>query len=106
MTTSYETSTASTATQPNHNAEGNQVWNPQVGIYHKPAFNQAESYGGIVGALQDLEVQNAVIPKAYPHNFAGIIAAIQDLTFAQNQPPVVPGPDPGNGQIIIDINVR
>ena len=104
MTTSYETSTASTDTQPNHNAEGNQVWNPQVGIYHKPAFDQAESYGGIVGALQDLEVQNNVVPKAYPHNFAGIIAAIQDLTFAQNQPPVVPGPDPGNGQIIIDIN--
>ena len=104
MTTSYETSTASTDTQPNYNAEGNKVWNPQVGIYHKPAFDQAESYGGIVGALQDLQAQGASIPKAYPHNFAGIIAAIQDLTFAQNQPPVVPGPDPGNGQIIIDIN--
>lgn len=108
MTTSYETQEDRVldryGTQPNLNADGNQVWNPQVGIYHKPAINEADSYGGIVGALQDIMVQNAIIPKAYPHNFAGIIAAIQDLSFAQNTPPVVPGPNPGNGQIIIDID--
>ena len=89
---------------PTYNAEGIQVWDPSVGIYHKPAANQAHSYGGIVGALQDIMVQQGIQAKSYPHNFAGIIAAIQDLTFAQDKPPVIPGPDPGNGQIIIDID--
>ena len=98
-------STTSTyGTQPNTNADGNQVWDPQVGIYHKPAAKEAHSYGGILGALEDLMAQNAVVPKAYPHNFAGIIAAIQDLTFSQQTPPVLPGPTPGNGNIIIDID--
>ena len=105
MTTSYDTvDEPRLGTQPNYNAEGNQVWDPSVGIYHKPAANQAHSYGGIVGALQDIMVQENLNAKSYPHNFAGIIAAIQDLTFAQDKPPVIPGPDPGNGQIIIDID--
>ena len=106
MTTSYEESTEieSVGTQPNYNSAGHQVWNPEVGIYHAPAFGQRHSYGGIVGALEDIMVQNQVVPKNYPHNFAGIIAAIQDLTLAQNVPPVHPGPDPGNGNIIIDID--
>ena len=42
------------------------------------------------------------IPKSYPHNFAGIIAAIQDLESAQDLPPVHPGPKPPG--IEIDIN--
>ena len=104
MTTSYETGTQSASGQPNYDAEGHQVWNPSVGIYHKPAANQRESYGGIVGALQDIIASETGLAKAYPHNFAGIIAAIQDLQFSQSKPPVHPGPGPEGGQIIIDIN--
>lgn len=101
MTTSYENDAAAigSSRQPNYNAEGMQVWNPEVGIYHKPAFGQAESYGGIVGALQDLVVESNLVPKSYPHNFAGIIAAIQDLKFGTSEAPVIPGPNPGNGVI-------
>jgi len=106
VTTSYETqTTASASGLPRYNAEGHQVWNPSVGVYHKPAENQAESYGGIIGALQDLHVAETGVTKAYPHNFAGIIAAIKDLQIAaEGLPPVLPGPNPGGGQIIIDIN--
>ena len=106
MTTSYETETASSGSgMPTYNAEGHQVWNPSVGIYHKPAKDERESYGGIVAALQDLHVLETGVTKAYPHNFAGIIAAIKDLQIAaEGLPPVLPGPNPGGGQIIIDIN--
>jgi len=106
VTTSYETDTAaSSSTTPTYNAEGHQVWNPSVGIYHEPAKDLRESYGGIVGALQDLEVASSGTAKSYPHNFAGIIAAIQDLQIiADGEPPVHPGPGPDGGQIIIDIN--
>jgi len=90
---------------PNQDAEGHLTWNPSVGLYHKPAANQRESYGGIVGALQDHIVQQSGSSvKAYPHNFAGIIAAIQDLNIAANDVPVTPDVNPGDGQIIIDIN--
>ena len=88
-----------TTTQPNYNANGHQVWNPEVGIYAKGAFGVAESYGGIVGALQDLAVESGARSKAYPHNFAGIIAAIQDLSIASDNPPVKPGPNPGGGAL-------
>ena len=106
MTTSYETDTAATgSTTPTYNAEGHQVWNPSVGIYHEPAKDQRESYGGIVGALQDLQVEASGKAKSYPNNFAGIIAAIQDLQIiSEGAPPVFPGPGPDGGQIIIDIN--
>ena len=101
MTTSYEAQAAASGGQPNENAEGHQVWNPAVGIYHEPAKVDAHSYAGIVGALEDIQAANGYLTKAYPHNFAGIIAAIQDLKFSQLQPPVIPGPNPGNGNIII-----
>ena len=107
MTTSYESeSTESTLQEgmPSYNAQGMQVWDPAVGQYFKPGAVKRESYGGIIGALQDIQVQNGLIPKSYPENFAGIISAIQDLTLSQSAPPVHPGPDPGNGQIIIDID--
>ena len=84
---------------PKVNSKGELTWNPSVGLYHKPAANQRESYGGIVGALQDLQVAEGFETKAYPHNFAGIIAAIQDLSIAGSEAPVYPGPNPGGGVI-------
>ena len=87
---------------PSYNAEGQQVWDPAVGIYFKPGAVKRESFGGIIAAFQDLQVENGYIPKSYPENFAGIISAIQDLKLSSSQVPVIPGPNPGNGQIIID----
>jgi hypothetical protein len=89
-------------TMPSHNAEGIQVWNPSVGTYFKPAANKRESYGGIIGALQDQLVSQGSTVKAYPENFAGIISAIQDLTFTQKEPPVDPDVRPPGGDVIID----
>ena len=105
MTTSYSesTGTVGTSSMPKENSEGMLVWNPSVGLYHKPAKNERESYGGIVGALEDhIAQQSGGVTKGYPHNFAGIIAAIQDLNIAANEVPVTPDvkPDTG-GEIII-----
>ena len=104
VTTSYneEVGTAGTSAMPKTNAEGHLVWNPSVGLYHKPAAHNAESYGGIVGALQDHIEQAGDTVKAYPHNFAGIIAAIQDLNVAANDVPVTPDVNPPGGNIIIN----
>ena len=100
MTTSYsDTSASSIGNQPKKNAEGHLVWSPTVGHYYQYAKDQRESYGGVVGALQDLQESSGGVAKAYPHNFAGIIAAIQDMTASQNLPPVKPGPNPGGGQL-------
>ena len=106
MTASYdvEQQAAGEEPRPSLNADGNQVWNPSVGIYHKPAAHKAESYGGIVGALQDLHVRSAGMTKAYPENFAGIIAAIQDLGDIQYKPGSDTGEKPPGGDIIIDID--
>ena len=87
--------------QPNYNSDGEQVWNPTVGRYFEPAKNQRESYGGIVGALQDQLFRETGVAKSYPHNFAGIIAAIEDLTFTQDKPPVDPDVSPPDGDVII-----
>lgn len=90
-------------TTPDRNIEGAQVWNPSVGIYFKPASGQRESYGGVIGALQDNIAFQGGESKAYPHNFAGIISAIQDLTFTQEPaPPSPPGVKPPDGNVIID----
>ena len=104
VTTSYneEVGTAGTSAMPKENAEGHLVWNPSVGLYHKPAADQRESYGGIVGALQDHIEQAGDVVKAYPHNFAGIIAAIQDLNVAASDVPVTPDVHPPGGNIIIN----
>ena len=99
MTTSYS---PTQQTAPTENAEGELVWKPSVGIVYKPAENQAHSYGGVVGALKDGIAAAGVAPKAYPHNFAGIIAAIQDLEHAESDVPVYPGPIPPGTEI--DIN--
>ena len=73
--------------QPNVNSEGQQVWNPSVGAYFSPAKENAESFGGIVGAIQDQLASQSAVVKGYPYSFAGIISAIQDLTFAVQSPP-------------------
>ena len=106
MTASYdvEQQAAGDEPRPSLNAEGHQVWNPSVGIHFKPAAHKAESYGGIIGALQDLHVRSAGMTKAYPENFAGIIAAIQDLGDIQYKPGSDADEKPPGGDIIIDID--
>ena len=84
---------------PKVDSKGELTWNPSVGLYHKPAADQRESYGGIIGALQDIQIQEGLVTKAYPHNFAGIIAAIQDIAIGASEAPVYPGPNPGGGVI-------
>ncbi len=86
---------------PGHNAEGNQTWNPSVGVYHTPARSERESYGGIIAALQDQTVKAGGVTKAYPENFAGIIAAIKDLQLKVDVPAVDIGQYPEGGEIII-----
>jgi len=106
VTTSYseDTQTKGVGSQPHENADGNLTWKPSVGLYFQPAENNAQSYGGIIGALQDLQAQAGLEVKSYPYNFAGIIAAIQDLDIGSYKPPVVPGPTPGGGIIGPDGN--
>ena len=87
---------------PTENAEGMDVWNPSVGIYHKPAAVKRESYGGIIGALQDQHVRATGLTRYYPENFAGIIAAIQDLGEISYKPGAEEGEKPPGGEIIID----
>ena len=89
---------------PGRDAEGMQTWNPSVGIYHTPAKVKRESYGGIIGALQDVTARAGHIVKSYPENFAGIIAAIQDLAAAEYQPGSDVGEKPPGGDISIDID--
>ena len=90
------------STAPTTNSRGEQVWNPAVGIYHKPGAKYSESYGGIVAALQDLIVEStgSASEKAYPANFAGIIAAIQDLDLGENKPGSGIGDTPPGSEII------
>ena len=107
MTTSYDveaTDAGHGSAAPTRDADGNQVWNPSVGIYHKPAKKKRESYGGIIGALQDDMARAGLVVKSYPENFAGIIAAIQDLTAGEYKPGSDIGDKPPGGDISIDIN--
>ena len=99
-TTSPEGRVAGSA-MPGRDADGYQTWNPAVGLYHKPAAVKRESYGGIIGALQDIAVQSGNTTRYYPENFAGIIAAIQDLQVISDQPPTDIGEQPNGGEIII-----
>ena len=105
VTTSYtdsETELAvSRSATPTYDSEGNQVYKPSVGVVFKPAFENQHSYGGIVGALQDNIARGLPSSvKAYPHNFAGIIAAIKDLEASQDPgPPVSILPIPPGSEI-------
>jgi hypothetical protein len=103
VTTSYDVEQQSAASaMPGENAEGFQTWNPSVGLHFKPAAKKRESYGGIIGALQDLQKDSGTTVKSYPENFAGIIAAIQDLTLAGKRPGSDTGQKPPGGDIIIN----
>lgn len=91
-----------TTSIPNENAEGYVTWNPSVGLYHEPAKVKRESYGGVIGALQDQISTTGNKVKSYPENFAGIIAAIQDLKLADYTPGSDTGNKPPGGDVIIN----
>ena len=90
-------------TAPTYSAAGRQMWKPQPGQNFKGGLRYRESYGGIVAALQDaIDNTNGEL-KAYPHNFAGIIEAIEDLAkyiTMGDLPPV--GDTPPGWEIIIN----
>ena len=52
---------------------------PQPGTDWPAGLNYAQSFGGVTSAFNDVRVANFKQPKAYPNNFSGIIAAVQDL---------------------------
>ena len=91
---------------PTYDAEGFQTWKPQPGEYYKLGLQQRESYGGIVAAVKDvLAVTSCGVSKAYPHNFAGIIAAIEDLADCIDSGNNIDiGPTPPGWEIIINID--
>ena len=89
---------------PTYDSEGLQTWKPQPGEHYKLGLKQRESYGGIIAAVKDvLATTSCGVTKAYPHNFAGIIAAIEDLADCiggQNNIDI--GPYPPGWEIIIN----
>ncbi len=91
---------------PTYDAEGFQTWKPQPGEYYKLGLQQRESYGGIVAAVKDaLANTSCGVTKAYPHNFAGIIAAIEDLADCIDSGNNIDiGPYPPGWEIIIDLD--
>jgi len=88
---------------PTYDAEGLAVWKPQPGEYFPGGLRYAQSYGGIISALQDLQASKGDVVKSYPNNYAGIIAAIEDLQkyLVDGQLPDVGAPPPG-WEIIVD----
>ena len=82
---------------PTYNAEGQAIWKPQPGQYHPGGLRYVQSYGGIVSALKDIQAASGGDVKSYPNNFAGIIAAIEDLerTLVDGGLPDVGAPPPG-----------
>jgi hypothetical protein len=91
-----------TTSQPTENSQGQLTWNPSVGLYFKPAAVKRESYGGIIGAIQDQLANSGNVVKAYPENFAGIIAALQDLKLGELEPGSDTGDKPPGGDVIIN----
>lgn len=91
---------------PTYNADGMQTWKPQPGEYYKYGLRQRESYGGIIAALNDAKASADCAPaKAYPHNFAGIIAAIEDLADCIDSGNLIDIDDkPPGWEIIINID--
>ena len=53
--------------------------NPSTGTYWAPGTKAANSYPGILAAINDLRVSSQGTAKDYPDNFGGIIQAIKDL---------------------------
>ena len=100
--------TTSTQGAPTYNSEGQLVWKPGVGAVFDKAGVGANNYAGIITALNEGIRADGGLPKAYPHNFAGIIAAIKDLESAQDPgPPTDIGPNPPGTEIDAggDLNV-
>jgi hypothetical protein len=91
-----------TTSQPTENSQGQLTWNPSVGLYFKPAAVKRESYGGIIGAIQDQLANSGNVVKAYPENFAGIISALQDLKLGELEPGSDTGDKPPGGDVIIN----
>ena len=79
-----------------------QVYNPQPGEYWKHGLKFRESYGGVIAEINDIIVKNSGVPGSYPSNFAGIIAALNDLGgyITEGDRPTV-GPTPPGWDIII-----
>ncbi len=91
---------------PTYDSEGLQTWKPQPGEYYKYGLKQRESYGGIIAAINDIQaVTTCGVNKAYPHNFAGIIAALEDLADCINAGNNIDiGEYPPGWEIIINID--
>lgn len=90
---------------PTYNSEGMQVYKPQPGEYWKSGLRFRESYGGVVAVINDIIEKSGGTAGAYPQNFAGIIAALNDLGkyITEGDRPNV-GPMPPNWEIIINPN--
>ena len=102
MTTTPDSKARSSQT-PTYDANGLQVYKPEVGVYHRPALTKRDSFGGVIGALQDVAVAGGSTTKAYPENWAGIIAAIKDLQIvAEGGPGADTGDKPPGLEIIIN----
>jgi hypothetical protein len=91
-----------TSSQPTENSQGQVTWNPSVGLYFEPASPKREGYGGVIAALQDQISASGNTVKSYPENFAGIIAAIQDLRLGEYTPGSDTGNKPPGGDVIIN----
>ena len=87
---------------PTYNSEGQAIWKPQPGEYFPDGLRYAHSYGGIISSLKDLQAAQGTNVKSYPNNFAGIIAAIEDLMkfLVAGELPDVGAPPPGWDVII------
>ena len=97
--------TTSPQEAPTYNSEGNLVWKPGVGAVFDKAGLGANNYAGIITALNEGIKADGGIPRAYPHNYAGIIAAIKDLQItAQDNPGSDIGDRPPGLEIIINPN--
>ena len=88
---------------PTYNAEGMQVYKPQPGEYWKSGLRFRESYGGVIAEINDIIEKAGGSAGGYPQNFAGIIAALNDLGkyITEGDRPNV-GPIPPGWEIIID----
>jgi len=64
---------------PTYNSEGLQVYKPQPGEYWKYGLKFRESYGGVIAEINDVILKAGGEAGAYPHNFAGVIAALNAL---------------------------
>ena len=87
---------------PTYNAEGMAVYKPQPGEYWKHGLKFRESYGGVIAEINDVIEKAGGTAGAYPQNFAGIIAALNDLGkyITEGDRPNV-GPTPPGWEIIV-----